>query len=78
MWQLHVEHGGQRGAEHRDELGRVGTVMRVHKVHGCQLREVGDMLEELVKTQRTTLRQTCSYFIRIVAQVSISHFRLSP
>lgn len=67
MRKLHVKHGGQRGAEHRDELGRVGTVMRVHKVHRCQLREVGDMLEELVKTERTTLRQTRSYFIRIMA-----------
>lgn len=67
MRKLHVKHGGQRGAEHRDELGRVGTVMRVHKVHGCQLREVGDTLEGLVKTERTTLRQTRSYFIRIMA-----------
>lgn len=67
MWKLHVKHGGQRGAEHRDELGRVGTVMRVHKVHCCQLREVGDMLEELVKTERTTVRQTRSYVICIEA-----------
>lgn len=36
---LHVQHGGQGGTQHRDELGRVSAVMRVHKVHCCQLKE---------------------------------------
>lgn len=39
MGKLHVQHGGQRGAEHGDELGRVSAVVRVHQVHGRQLKE---------------------------------------
>lgn len=34
---LHVQHGGQGGAEHRDELGRIGAVVRVHQMHRRQL-----------------------------------------
>lgn len=37
---LHMQHGGQGGTEHRDELGWVSAVMRVHKVHRCQLKQV--------------------------------------
>lgn len=44
MRKLHMKHGGQGGAEHRDELGRVSTVMRVHEMHCCQLQEAGNML----------------------------------
>lgn len=49
-----MKHGGQGGAEHRDELGRVSTVMRVHKMHRRQLKEAGNMLEKLVKTEMKT------------------------
>lgn len=38
MGKLHVQHGGQGGTQHRDELGRVSAVMRVHKMHRCQLK----------------------------------------
>lgn len=39
MGKLHVQHCGQGGAEHGDELGRVGAVMRVHEMHRRQLEE---------------------------------------
>lgn len=39
MGKLHVQHGGQRGAQHGDELGWVSAVMRIHEVHGSQLKE---------------------------------------
>lgn len=39
--QLHVQHGGQRGAEHRDELPGVCAVVGVHQVHGSQLGSEG-------------------------------------
>lgn len=32
MGKLHVQHGRQRRAQHRDELGWVCTVVRIHKV----------------------------------------------
>jgi len=39
MGELHVQHGGQRGAKHRDELGWVCAEVRVHQVHSRQLKE---------------------------------------
>lgn len=51
MRKLHMKHGGQGGAKHRDELGRVSAVMRVHQMHRRQLKEAGNMLEKLVKTE---------------------------
>lgn len=63
MRKLHMKHSGQGGAEHRDELGRVSTVMRVHKMHRRQLKEAGNMLEKLVKTEMKIARKMCPYYI---------------
>lgn len=57
MRKLHVKHGGQGGAKHRDELSRVSTVMRVHKMHRCQLKGAGNMMEKLVKTEMKIAKQ---------------------
>lgn len=37
MGQFHMQHCGQGGAQYRDELGWVCTVVRIHKVDSCQL-----------------------------------------
>lgn len=48
MGKLNMQHGGQGGTEHRDEFGRVSAVMRVYKMHGCQLKKqkVGERGQE--------------------------------
>lgn len=63
MRKLHMKHGGQRGAEHRDELGRISTVVRIHEMHRRQLKEPGNMVEKLVKTELKIARKTCPYYI---------------
>lgn len=39
--QFHVQHGGERGAENRDELARVRAVVRIHQMHRSQLDSEG-------------------------------------
>lgn len=73
MRKLHMKHGGQRGAEHRDELGRVSTVMRVHKMHCRQLKEAGNMLEKLVKTEMK--KEKCVCIIYVIRPKSVVQFQ---
>lgn len=37
MGQLHMQHGGQRGTQYGNELGRVCAVMRIYQVDSSQL-----------------------------------------
>lgn len=69
MRKLHMKHGGQGGAEHRDELGRISTVMRVHQMHRRQLKEERNMWggETGMKAARTCAR------IKSVVYVSEAH-----
>lgn len=77
MRKLHVKHGGQGGAEHRNELGRVSAVMRVHKVHRCQLKEAAQCWRNwsgLSRRQRDEcVCMTYALRLKLVIHVSDSH-----
>lgn len=52
MRHLHLKHGGQRGTEHRYELGWIGTVMRVHQMHRGQLESrMNNPMDVRIQTQ---------------------------
>lgn len=49
MGQFHVQHGGERGAENRDELARVCAVVRIHQMHGSELDSKGTKGQQKVR-----------------------------
>lgn len=48
MGQFHVQHGGERSAEHGDELAGVCAVVRIHQMYCSQLGSKGTKVKTLL------------------------------